>query len=82
SDDVELVHIDLTRTQHQSDLHLLQINVLEDGIATGIVQWMHVDLAEGISFDNHPDGYTDGGWLQVLHNFPEPIAVRAGDVLN
>lgn len=82
SDDVELVHIDLTRTQHHSDLHLLQINVLEDGIATGIVQWMHVDLAEGISFDNHPDGYTDGGWLQVLHNFPEPVAVRAGDVLN
>lgn len=82
SDDVELVHIDLTRTQHQSDLHLLQINVLEDGIATGIVQWMHVDLAEGISFDNHPDGYTDGGWLQVLQNFPEPVAVRAGDVLN
>lgn len=82
SDDVELVHIDLTRTQHQSDLHLLQIAVLEDGIATGIVQWMHVDLAEGISFDNHPDGYTDGGWLQVLHNFPEPVAVRAGDVLN
>ena len=82
SDDVELVHIDLTRTQHQSDLHLLQINVLEDGIATGIVQWMHVDLAEGISFDNHPDGYTDGGWLQVLHNFPEPVAVHAGDVLN
>lgn len=82
SDDVELVHIDLTRTQHQSDLHLLQINVLEDGIATGIVQWMHVDLAEGVSFDNHPDGYTDGGWLQVLHNFPEPVAVRAGDVLN
>lgn len=82
SDDVELVHIDLTRTQHQSDLHLLQISVLEDGIATGIVQWMHVDLAEGISFDNHPDGYTDGGWLQVLHNFPEPVAVRAGDVLN
>ncbi|GAA0639806.1 protein arginine N-methyltransferase [Sphingomonas ursincola] len=82
SDDVELVHIDLTRTQHQSDLHLLQINVLEDGIATGIVQWMHVDLADGISFDNHPDGYTDGGWLQVLHNFPEPVAVHAGDVLN
>lgn len=82
SDDLELVHIDLTRTQHQSDLHLLQINVLEDGIATGIVQWMHVDLAEGISFDDHPDGYTDGGWLQVLHNFPEPVAVRAGDVLN
>lgn len=81
SDDVELVQIDLTRASHQSDLHLLQIDVLEDGIATGIVQWLQVDLAEGISFDNHPDGYTDGGWLQVLHNFPEPIAVCEGDML-
>jgi tetratricopeptide (TPR) repeat protein len=82
SDDIELVHIDLTRPAHHSDIQVLQIAVVEDGVATGIVQWMHVDLADGISFDNHPDGYTDGGWLQVLHNFPAPITVRAGDVLN
>lgn len=82
SGDVELVHIDLTCSRHRNELRLLQIDVLEDGIGTGIVQWMQVDLADGITFDNHPDGYSDGGWLQVLHNFPEPIAVRAGDVLN
>jgi len=82
SGDVELVHVDLTLASHRSDLRLLQIDVLEDGSATGIVQWMHVDLADGIVFDNHPDGYSDGGWLQVLHNFAEPIPVRAGDVLN
>jgi predicted RNA methylase len=82
SADVELVHVDLTCKAHPSALRMLEIAVIEDGIATGIVQWMQVDLAEGISFDNHPDGYSDGGWLQVLHNFPAPIAVRAGDVLN
>jgi type II protein arginine methyltransferase len=82
SDDVELLRIDLTRKAHPSDLQLLSIPVAADGIAAGIVQWMRVDLAEGITFDNHPDGYTDGGWLQVLHAFPQPIAVRAGDVLH
>jgi len=82
SGDVELVHIDLTRAHHPNDLQLLQIDVLNSGIATGIVQWMQLDLADGIAFDNHPDGYSDGGWLQVLHTFPEPIDVRAGDVLN
>ena len=82
SGDIELLRIDLTRKQHQSDLQLLSIDVIEDGMAAGIVQWMHVDLAEGIAFENHPDGYTDGGWLQVLHTFPEPIAVQAGEVLN
>lgn len=82
SQDVELVHIDLTTKRHKSDLKMLEIEVTADGTAAGIVQWMHVDLAEGISFDNHPGTYSDGGWLQVLHSFPEPIAVRAGDVLN
>ena len=61
---------------------LLSIRVTETGVAAGIVQWMEVDLAEGITFDNHPDGYTDGGWLQVLHTFPESLAVEAGDVLH
>lgn len=82
SQDIELLRLDLTRAFHPSDLKLLSINIVEDGIAAGIVQWMNIDLSDGIAFDNHPDGYTDGGWLQVLHTFPEPFAVRAGDVLN
>ncbi|MFO6446121.1 tetratricopeptide repeat protein [Erythrobacter sp. NE805] len=82
SEDVELLRVDLTARAHPSDLQLLSIRVTADGIAAGIVQWMQVDLAEGITFDNHPDGYTDGGWLQVLHAFPAPLAVRAGDVLH
>ncbi len=82
SADIELVRIDLTKKHHESDLQHLSIPVLEDGVATGIVQWMHIDLAEGIAFDNHPDGYSDGGWLQILHHFPQPIQVRAGEVVN
>lgn len=82
SDDTELLRIDLARARHESDLRLLRIPVTEDGTAAGIVQWMQIDLADGIAFDNHPDGYSDGGWLQVLHPFPEPVPVRAGEVLN
>lgn len=82
SGDVELLRIDLTAPGHERELTAISIPVLADGVATGIVQWMHVDLAEGVSFDNHPEGYTDGGWLQILHNFPAPITVRAGETLN
>lgn len=82
SADIELVRIDLTEKRHESDLQHISVPVLEDGVATGIVQWMHIDLAEGIAFDNHPDGYSDGGWLQILHHFPKPIRVRAGEVLD
>ena len=82
SADVELLRVDLTRKLHKADIGMISIPVEADGMAAGIVQWMQIDLAEGITFDNHPDGYTDGGWLQVLHPFPHPVAVRAGDVLN
>ncbi|WP_066530679.1 protein arginine N-methyltransferase [Erythrobacter sp. CCH5-A1] len=82
SRDVELLRVDLAAKAHPSDVQLLSVRVTANGIAAGIVQWMEVDLAEGITFDNHPDGYTDGGWLQVLHTFPEPLAVEAGDVLH
>jgi hypothetical protein len=82
SADVELVRVDLTARRHECVLQTLSIPVLADGTATGIVQWMHVDLAEGVAFENHPDGYTDGGWLQILHHFPQPIQVRAGETLD
>lgn len=82
SEDTELLRFDLTCTAHPAELNSVGIKVMADGIATGIVQWMHVDLAEGITFSNHPDHYIDGGWLQVLHPFPEPIPVKAGDTIN
>jgi len=82
SDDLELVRLDLTRKKHDATLARLSIPVTASGRAIGIVQWMHIDLWEGVSFDNHPDRYTDGGWLQVLHSFPEPIDVVVGQTLD
>jgi type II protein arginine methyltransferase len=43
---------------------------------------MSLDLAEGVGFSNHPDENSDGGWLQVLHTFPQPISVAAGEQLD
>lgn len=82
SDDIELVRLDLTQKKHDATLARLRIPVTASGRAIGIVQWMHIDLWEGVTFDNHPNGYADGGWLQVLHSFPEPIDVVAGEHLD
>ncbi len=82
SDDLELVRLDLRQKKHDATLARLRIPVTTSGRAIGIVQWMHIDLWDGVNFDNHPDGYHDGGWLQVLHSFPAPIDVRAGESLD
>lgn len=82
SDDVELVRLDLTQRKQDATLARLAIPVTASGRAIGIVQWMHIDLWDGVTFDNHPGGYQDGGWLQVLHSFPQPIDVTAGEMLD
>jgi type II protein arginine methyltransferase len=81
SDDFDLVRIDLTERKHQAVIQERAITVREDGQAVGVVQWINLDLAEGISFSNHPDRYFDGGWLQVLHTFPRPVRVVKGQEL-
>jgi type II protein arginine methyltransferase len=82
SGDVDLLRIDLSAREHPAEIRKLPVPVEEDGVAVGVVQWMNVDLADGVAFSNHPDDYSDGGWLQVLHTFPQPIAVSAGELLD
>ena len=43
---------------------------------------MNIDPADGVTFSNHPDETSDGGWLYVLHSFPQPIFVTAGEHLD
>jgi tetratricopeptide (TPR) repeat protein len=82
SDDFDLVRIDLTESKHQAVIQERAVTVREDGQAVGVVQWINLDLADGVSFANHPDQYFDGGWLQVLHTFPKPIRVVRGQELD
>jgi hypothetical protein len=77
-----LVRIDLTKSKHQAVIQERTVTVREDGQAVGVVQWINLDLADGISFSNHSVRYFDSGWLQVLHTFPKPIPVVKGQELD
>lgn len=84
SEDIDLLRIDLVAREHPAEIRRCAIAVEQDGIAVGIVQWMNVDLADGVAFSNQPDDdsdNSDGGWLQVLHTFAHPIPVAAGEHL-
>jgi type II protein arginine methyltransferase len=81
SDDFEIIRIDLTAPTFQPELYKIAITITADGEAVGIIQWISLDLAEGVKFSNHPNGYFDGGWLQILHTFPRPISVAMGERL-
>jgi type II protein arginine methyltransferase len=57
SDDFDLVGIDLTKSKHQAVIQERAVTVREHGQAVGVIQWINLDLADGISFSNHPDQY-------------------------
>ena len=82
SRDVDLLRIDLAASEHQAEIRKLPIPVEANGVAVGVVQWIQVDLADDVAFSNHPEEGSDGGWLQVLHTFPQPIPVFAGEHLD
>ena len=82
STDIDLLRIDLSARRHVAEIRKLGVGIEADGVAVGIVQWMKVDLADGVAFSNHPDEYSDGGWLQVLHCFPQALPVTAGEHLD
>ena len=81
SDDFDILRIDLTAPTVEPELHRIAITATADGEAVGVIQWISLDLAEGVTFSNHPDDYSDGGWLQILHTFPQPIRVAKGERL-
>jgi type II protein arginine methyltransferase len=82
SSDFEIASLDLTSAEHEPELRAVSIPVIASGTAVGVVQWMHVDLIDDVVFANHPDGYHDGGWLQVLHVLPRPMPVEAGSAVD
>jgi type II protein arginine methyltransferase len=81
SGDFEMATIDLTQPKHPGAKKRISLPVLASGRATGVVQWMRIELIDDITFSNHPDVYHDGGWLQVLHTFAEPVDVVEGQTI-
>lgn len=81
SPDVNLLTIDLKQPHHPHAMAGIEIPVTKSGRCAGVVQWLKIDLIEDVTFENHPDEYSDGGWLQIFHPFPSPITVQAGSKL-
>lgn len=78
SADYDLVAFDLTAATHLPFLGHHRLRASADGTAVGIVQWMRVELDAETVFTNPPETTNTGGWQQVLHTFPRPIPVTAG----
>jgi type II protein arginine methyltransferase len=80
SDDFELLRIDLTRPPDQAGSRVIDVVATRPGRCFGVVQWIRLDLLEGLVYENRPDrSPTIDGWAHMLFGFSAPIELKAGD---
>jgi hypothetical protein len=76
----DLYAFDLAAPIAESDSASVRMTV-SGGPATGLVQWIRLDLAPGIAFENAPGTQPDSHWRLVYHHLPALKAVRAGQTV-
>jgi len=53
-----------------------RFDISSDGVLTGLMQWVRIELTEGIVLEANDD--SELNWMRYLHVFPQPCTVRAG----
>lgn len=57
------------------------VQASRDGLCQGVVQWLRLELAPGIEYENRPgtrEGDHSRHWQPVFYPFPAPLELRAG----
>jgi predicted nicotinamide N-methyase len=80
SGDFEVYRLDLTRPPLQGEKRELDVVATRPGRCFGVVQWLRIDLIEGLTYENRPNPSTTiDSWGHVLHRFARPVELNAGD---
>jgi len=63
----------------------ITVGVTTSGLCYGVLQWIRLDLAPGVRFENAPDDAEGsnraGHWRQLLYTFSQPLQVQHGQQL-
>lgn len=53
-----------------------------DGVCHGIVQWLRIEVAEGVVFENDPARHRPvANWQPTVYSFDEPMRLRSGETV-
>lgn len=82
SADIALLEYDFRELDDPAPIDiLLPVTATRSGRCYGILQWIGIELAPGIAYDNHPRT-TESVWNQMLFAFPRPLDLEEGDRVN
>ena len=85
SEAVELLSFDLARGHgFPAQKQVLEVPVSSSGLCQGVVQWLRLELAPGVHFDNRPNAESEAAnrhWAPVFYPFARPVPLQAGQTV-
>jgi len=83
SADVEAFRFDfMKRDTFPAERRRIEIAATQPGPCYGLIQWIRIEMGEGVSFENHPARpRAVSNWQHTIYSFDAPIELRAGTVL-
>lgn len=84
SDPIELAGFDLQNDATFPEASWRRmVRATRDGRCCGVLQWIRIDFDGRNRYDNGPERTMPAsGWQQVLHVFPSPLHVKAGQIVD
>ena len=58
---------------------IIELQVNQDGLCVGLIQWIWLHLYEEIEYENKPDE-CDSHWYTPIYLFDKPVVAKKGDV--
>tara|TARA_B100001123_G_scaffold304626_1_gene340182 strand:- start:514 stop:1860 length:1347 start_codon:yes stop_codon:yes gene_type:complete len=60
----------------------IEIEAIKKGRSYGIIQWIKLEMGDGLNHENHPEKSTKAsGWQKILYLFDAPIELSIGQKL-
>ena len=83
SADIEAFRFDfLNDSAFPAEKKTIRITALAGGVCYGVIQWIRIDLAPGIQFENHPSQRRAvSNWQHTIYGFDQPIELKPGAVI-
>jgi len=81
SEDVEAFRFDFAgQSTFPAEQKRIEMTAIRSGLCYGLIQWIRIELGEGIRFENHPaTRRAVANWQHTIYGFDEPVQLEPGE---
>lgn len=84
SDDIVAFRFDFSgQSTFPAEKKQIQVTARRGGLCYGVIQWIRLELCEGVHFENHPSRpRAVSNWQHTVHGFEKPVHLEEGSTVS